>query len=183
MKARSALLVGLVAAGVGLVGAGTSAALAGCRWPSDHSAGVRVSGVGTVSNDGQSLTLPDYGPTPSTYTTGPRRLVISNVSHHAVWTVRLAVWTDATSGAASAKLRDEMWIRICIGHSGTTTLFNGPLSRLLVHPLALIGYLAPGSSTDVAITLYNGLGAAPTLDNPAQGGVVSTTISLDYVSS
>lgn len=139
---------------------------------------------GTQSADGKTLTLREADPVGSSFATAPYEITITNSGTIAASEVHLGA-SDTTPGHGNdAALRNQMYV--CVFSSGQTA-FNGKLTDLEANGLTIQGTVAPGGTDSYTAEYYAGTAttkcgasAAPSLDNAAQGGLVTPSIDLGY---
>jgi predicted ribosomally synthesized peptide with SipW-like signal peptide len=115
---------------------------------------------GTVSPDGKSVTLPDFGPTGSTFETTHRVITVTNNGDIPVKS--LAFQMGGTRGTSQASYTLWNQVNVCIkstDKSGTWTEGNGPLTTAVAltptvaqNPVDLV----PGQSMTFSVDFYAG---------------------------
>lgn len=158
---------------------------------------VSVQGPWT-SKDAKTATFAESGPVGSTFTTGPRPVVIKNAG--TVLTTSLSVGASATF--TNATLHNEVYVEVDIwqkpDHGGSfVVLYNGPLVGLESSPRTLPVRLSPAHSFYAFVTIYAGANGrnslhalevgtgssadnAPSLTAAAQGGAITPDIHFDF---
>ncbi len=116
------------------------------------------------------------GPTSSTFSSGPQHAVITNSGNVRASAIQLSASDDA-SGAASTALRNQLFVKI---ESEGATVYDGPLTGLESNPMNVAGPIDPAHTDAFDTTFYAGSGTSPSLDNNAQGGVVTPKITVSY---
>jgi hypothetical protein len=119
-----------------------------------------TSAHGDVSSDGQTITLPSFGPVGSTFETGQNTITVRNDGDIPATTVAFQLTETHGSSDASAALLNQM--NVCImstDPSGTWTEGNGPLTTGLalnptVHENPVV--LRPGHSMTFSVGFYAG---------------------------
>jgi predicted ribosomally synthesized peptide with SipW-like signal peptide len=203
-KRKISIAAGLGVAALGLVGVGTGASFTdSVSTQQQVSAGhmnVQVSTDG--SNFSKSAAWSNFGPVGSTFDTTMHDAIIKNSGDIPVtaWKVSLD-WSTQGSGAAGDAFANEALVRVTsLKHGGI--LYDGHLAYLNAHPLTVIGPLAVGELDDVGIEVYAGQSLPGTcqpgatidhvftgcpatgvqsLNDDAQGGVITPTVTVDYV--
>ena len=173
-------------AALGLVGVGTGASFTDAVHTTQKvTAGtldMRLSSTAdgaSISNDGKTVSFKDLGPTQSTFSSGAQPATIKNVGNIDANAILLSADDARDSNAASNALRDELWVRI-ISPIGGGVAYDGTLANLEAHPLQLTGPVPPQGTDSFTTEFYAGSGNAPSLDNAAEGGVVTPTITVTY---
>jgi hypothetical protein len=184
MRTINKVLGGIVIAGAafGTIGAGAGAtftdAIHAQQKITAGTLSVSVSSHETASSvSGKTVTFAPVGPTQSTFSTGPQNAVITNTGDVTASAITLSASDDA-SDAASNYLRDQLFVRV---FSSNVVVYDGPLTGLENNPIAIAGPLSPNQTDDFDTTFYAGGDAAhPSLDNNAQGGVLTPKITVSY---
>lgn len=149
--------------GLGLIGVGAHAAFTTTTTSSQQvTAGtlkvVFSTNGGKPGTGTTSLTLPNVGPTGSSFVASTQVTVKNEGNIPA--NERLVAVTASTSGTAtkSTALEDQMWACLTfITTNGTVILFNEPLSTAIGYgPISVLGTLAPAATTKYTLTLYAG---------------------------
>jgi signal peptidase I len=138
---------------------------------------VTLTGPGTTSVDGKTITLSPLGPVGSTFTSGVQSITISNQGNIAATQTSLSAAETHSGGTSGAALAGELGVTV---RDGGTVVYDGLLSGLIASPATLTGTIAPNSTRQLRVTFYAGSGTIPSLDNAAQGGSVTPTLTLDY---
>ena len=138
---------------------------------------VTLTGPGTTSVDGKTITLSTLGPYGSTFTSGVQSITISNQGNIPATQTSLSATERHSGGASGSALASELGVTV---RDGSATAYDGLLSGLIANPVALTGTIAPNSTKLLRVTFYAGSGTVPSLDNAAQGGSVTPTLRLDY---
>jgi predicted ribosomally synthesized peptide with SipW-like signal peptide len=214
MKFKTIAMTGMMSlAGLGLVGAGAHAAFTqnttSAQQITAGTMAVTLSATGATGNGTASITLPNVGPTGSSFVTGAQLITITNSSTFPVSEIALQLTDpDNVSNGASAALDTETWA--CF-YSDGQLLFNEAMPTVEGYGSAVVaGSIAAGSTDTYTIVFYAGdngandplCGAAFTgfsggsyttyevppqaastvasLDNSAQGGVIDPTLTVSY---
>lgn len=140
-----------------------------------------VAGPEGSTTDGKTVTLASVGPVSSTFTTGAQLVTTTNSGNIVANAIRLS----ASDVNDNATLRSELYVRIDSwsgpNMTGTKSLvYDGTLVNLESHPITIMGPIAAGATDPFEVTFYAGSGSAPSLTNPAMGGVVTPTITVSY---
>ena len=115
---------------------------------------------GTVSPDGKSVTLPDFGPTGSTFETEHRVITVTNYGNIPVKS--LAFQMGGTRGTSQASYTLWNQVNVCIkstDKSGTRTEGNGPLTTAVALTPSVAQNpvdLDPGQSMTFSVDFYAG---------------------------
>jgi hypothetical protein len=127
-----------------------------------------------------SITLPTVGPVGSTFDSTPIPITITNTGNVPVTEMQLAV-SDTNNNATM-----EQELGLCLHNSGTAQL-NGLLTSLKGTPTLLPGTLAVGGTDTYSVDFYAGQAssvcggsAIPSLTTGAEGGSVTTTVTVTY---
>jgi signal peptidase I len=183
MKRINKILVGVLVGGgvvAAVVGSGAGATFTESVFATQQvNAGhldVTLTGPGTTSTDGNTITLTPLGPLGSTFTSGAQSITISNVGNVAAKQVSLAA-TETHSAGAGAAFANEVGVTV---KDGGATVYDGLLSGLIASPVALTGSIAPNGTRTLRVTFYAGSGSVASLDNAAEGGSVTPTLTLNY---
>ena len=196
MITRTLLLSSVIAmAGLGLIGVGSSALFTQDTVSSQKIAAGTMKVVISMGGGAgaPTLALPAVGPTNSTFTTGDRKVTITNKGTITVHEIRAKPGVVASRGA-NAALAAQVYL--CEVSSGTV-IYNGPLANAPAQ--AIQGSLAPLATDDYTVNYYAGavhtacgavkqvgahavagLSTAPSLTKAAQGGVITATMTLSY---
>lgn len=209
-KSRKFLTAGAIGvAAFALIGAGASATFtdaansaqkitAGTMSLYAHSVG------GSTSPDGRTVTLPAFGPTGSTFETTNQPVLITNNGNVTVTELEIRL-SDANDGSANAvALRNQ--VNVCMW-SDPWIVANGPLTTgealspaVVLNPVDL----APGETETMYVDFYAGKNSArcgglvsssgpntasrwgsystpASLTNAAQGGVVTPTMTFNFI--
>jgi predicted ribosomally synthesized peptide with SipW-like signal peptide len=174
-------------AALGLVGVGTGASFTDAVHTTQKvTAGTLNMQLSTtasgasVSNDGKTVSFKDLGPTQSTFSSGAQPATITNAGNISANAIQLSASDVRGSDPASDALRNELYVRI-ISPIGGGVAYDGTLTGLEANPLTLTGPVPPNGGTDSFTTeFYAGGGQAPSLNNAAEGGVVTPTITVTY---
>lgn len=119
---------------------------------------------GTVSPDGKSVTLPDVGPTGSTFETTHRVITVTNNGDIPVKS--LAFQLGGTRGRSQASYILWNQVNVCImssDKSGTWTQGNGPLTTAVALNPSVVQTpvdLIPGQSMTFSVDFYAGKNSA-----------------------
>ncbi len=194
---KIAALGGVGFAGLALIGAGATATFTQTTQSYQQiTAGtmnVQLSTAVTgasLSNNNQTLTLPAFGPTQSSFTTGDQLVTITNNGNITVQEI-----TEQMGVTGDSALINQLYV--CEVSSGTV-IYNGPLaSGLSAQQIA--GTLAPnatdsyiinvyagaeptacGAVTQIGATAVAGTSTAPSLDNNAQGKTATVSVTISY---
>jgi hypothetical protein len=146
---------------------------------------------GSTSGDGKTVTFPDASPVGSSFATAPHDITIKNVGSIAASEVFLSASHTTPGGAKDLALLNQM--HVCVfsppsangGPGGV--VFDGLLKNLEANGQQVAGHVPPGETDAYTAEFYAGnvttkcgVSAAASLDNAAQGGVVSPSIDLSY---
>jgi predicted ribosomally synthesized peptide with SipW-like signal peptide len=166
---RKALTLGAVGvAGLALVGAGAGASFTDSVHATQSiqagTMNMQISGPGSVSADGKSITLPAFGPTGSTFESAKQVVTITNSGNIAATSAAIQM-SEAHPGTANNNALFAQ-TNVCImstDPSGTWTEGNGPLSAAValdptVKQNAVV--IQPGHSIQVWVTYYAGQDSA-----------------------
>jgi predicted ribosomally synthesized peptide with SipW-like signal peptide len=194
---KFANLGGVGLAGLALIGAGAAATFTQST-TSNHpvqagTMNVTLSGAGTLSDSGRTLTFATFGPTNSSFTTGDQAVTITNNGNIPV--LEIVATIGATGDTA---LLGQLYV--CEVSSGQV-IYNGPLSAAGAQAIngTLTAYPGPGNTDGYSINVYagnvtTGCGAAttpgapavsgpstaPSLLNSAQGQSATVSLTVDY---
>jgi predicted ribosomally synthesized peptide with SipW-like signal peptide len=172
-------------AALGLVGVGTGASFTDAVHTTQKvTAGtldMRLSTTAagaSISNDGKTVSFKDLGPTQSTFSSGLQPATITNAGNIDANAIQLSAADVRGSNAASDALRNELYVRI-ISPIGGGVAYEGTLTNLEANPVTLTGPVPPQGTDSFTTEFYAGNGV-PSLDNAAEGGVVTPTITVTY---
>ena len=134
------------------------------------------------STDGKTVTLAPVGPTQSTFTTGRQLITTTNSGNITASAITLSL--DASNNNNPALL-DQVWVKIeswsAPNQGGSlATAYDGPLSGLAGHPMAIMGDVPAGDTDPFYVTFYAGSGAAPSLTNAVEGSYVVPRVTVSY---
>ena len=133
--------------------------------------------VRTTSTDGKTITLSPVGPFGSAFTTGSENVTISNIGTVKATGVSLAAAETHSSGPSGAAFAGELGVTMKVG---ATTVYDGLLSGLTATPQTITGAINPNDTVVLHIVFYAGSGSVRSLDNAAQGGSVTPTLTVSY---
>jgi hypothetical protein len=125
---------------------------------------------------GKTLSFADLGPTQSTFSSGPQHAVIKNDGSVTASAITLSA-SDDSVGGANRELRNQLYVKI---ESSGQVAYDGPLTGLENSPITINGDIASGDTDNFDTTFYAGGTTAPSLNNNAQGGVVTPKITVSY---
>jgi hypothetical protein len=191
MNARKiALIAGLGVAGLSLIGAGAGAtftdAVQTTQTITAGSIDVQLTSTDasvTVSSDGKTATFAPQGPTQSTFSGGAVPTVITNLGTATANAILLGASDVHGANAASQALAAQTCVRITSPINGAVA-YDGKLSGLEASPLHLTGPVAPKGTDSFVTEFYaGGTNAAPgcdSLNNAAEGGVLTPTVTVSY---
>jgi ABC-type antimicrobial peptide transport system permease subunit len=214
MKLRTIVVVGgLGVAAIALIGAGAAATFTqnttSAQKITAGTMNVVLSAPGAQGNNTPNINLADVGPVPSTFSTGPTVITITNNGNIPVNEIALQMGDSNTNST----LQSEAWA--CF-YSDGEILVNEPLTTVEGYGAATVaGLVAASGGTDTytlviyagsvdtgcgtpftgfsggAYTTFRGytgsapaFGAnpsSPSLTNPAQGGTLTPSTTLTYV--
>jgi hypothetical protein len=150
-----------------------------------------TSPAGSTSGDGKTLTFPDADPVGSSFASAAHDITITNVGTVAASEVLLGASHTTPGGARDQALLNEMYV--CVYSPPSTNggpggvVFNGPFTALESGGQQIAGHVPPGETDAYTAEFYAGnvttscgASSAPSLDNDAQGGVVSPSIDISY---
>jgi predicted ribosomally synthesized peptide with SipW-like signal peptide len=178
--------IGAGVAGLALIGAGAGATFTdSVNAQQQITAGrlsMTVAGPDGSSTDGKTVTLAPVGPTQSTFSTGQQLITTTNSGDITASAIRLSLDASNNSNAA---LLDQVYVKIeswsAPNQGGTlSTAYDGPLSGLAGHPMAIMGDVPAGSTDPFYVTFYAGSGAAPSLTNAVMGSYVVPRVTVSY---
>jgi predicted ribosomally synthesized peptide with SipW-like signal peptide len=150
-----------------------------------------TSADGSTSGDGKTVTFPDAAPVNSTFKTAAHTVVIHNAGDITAQEVFLGASHTTPGGANDNALLNQMYVCVYSPSSPNGgpggVVFNGPLTSLESSGQQVAGSVSPTETDQYTAEFYAGdvttsCGAsnAPSLDNAAQGGIVSPMITLSY---
>jgi hypothetical protein len=181
MRKINMILIGITVSGTmatALVGSGAGAtftdAIHATQTINAGTLDVTVTGPGTTSSDGKSLTLDSLGPTGSTFSTGAQKVTIFNGGTIKATEVELSA---SSTWTGDAKLKKE--IGVTITEAGNQ-LYDGLLTDLEANPLQLSGNLAVGATRIIKVTFYAGHNSVPSLTNAAEGDTVTPDLAISF---
>lgn len=147
-------------------------------------------GGATLSNNGQTLTLAQFGPTQSSFTTGDQLITITNSGDITVNEI-----TEQLGATGASALINEL--SVCEVSSGTV-IYNGLLKDGLSLQ-SIAGTIAPagtdsytinvyagsettacGTVTTVGSTAVLGTSSGPSLDNSVMGLTANVSVTVGY---
>jgi len=131
----------------------------------------------SFSSDGKTATFANLGPTASTFTSGAVATTITNHGNITANAIQLSASHVLGTDAHSAALASELCVKIV---SSNQVAYDGKLSGLESQPLQLQGPVPPGGTDSFTTEFYAGKGACASLDNAAEGGVVTPTVTVSY---
>ncbi len=206
MITRTLLVSSVIAvAGLGLIGVGSHAVFTQNTVSSQQiTAGtmkvVIYEGNTDPGNAGANVVMAAVGPTNSTFTTGDKKVTIHNVGNIDVQEIMLTPETNAASNPESLALAAQVSVCMVSLNSNNVgvVIYNGLLSGFTAQNIQ--GTLAANSGMDYysvnyyaghvttacgAVTTVNapavsGISAASDLTGPAEGGVITPTITVGY---
>ena len=174
---RIGIAATLAVASLGLIGAGAGAQFTDATTVQQHVAAgtldVRVSGAGSLSPGGKALALPAWGPTNSSFTTGPQPLTLTNRGTVAAHGVTVSAAAYPAAGAASAALAGQVCLRLVVA---SVVLYDGPLSAATHVSAALT--IASSASAQATAEFYAGARTCPSLTAATQGGAITPTLDV-----
>jgi hypothetical protein len=184
MRKINKALIGVIVGATALasaVGYGASAAFTdavhGSQTINAGTLNLTVTGPGSTSTDGKTITLSPVGPFGSTFTTGSENVTISNVGTVKATGVSLSAAETHGSNPAGAAFAGELGVTVKVG---ATTVYDGLLSGLVGTPQTISGAINPNDTVVLHVTFYAGSGSVPSLDDAAQGGSVTPTLTVSY---
>jgi hypothetical protein len=146
---------------------------------------------GSTSSDGKTVTFPDTAPVGSSFATAPHVITITNNGSIGADEVFLGASHTTPGGANDHALLNEMYV--CVYSPPSTNggpggvVFNGPLTQLESNGQQISGHVPPGETDAYTAEYYAGnvstkcgASSAASLDDAAQGGIVSPSIDLSY---
>jgi predicted ribosomally synthesized peptide with SipW-like signal peptide len=173
---RIAVAAALAVAALGLIGAGAGAQFTDAATVEQRvvagTLDMRLSGTGTVARSGKVLTLPDQGPTQSSFSTGPQRVILTNNGTIAAHGITVSAAANPVAGAASAALAGQVCLRLV---AATGTVYDGRLTSMAPRSAAVT--IPAGGSASVTVEFYAGSGACGSLTPAAEGGSINPTLS------
>lgn len=194
---KIAMMIGMGAAGLCLVGAGTGATFT----DSTHSTQTITAGhmdvqlsapVGLVSQDGKTVTLPDTAPTASTFQTAATTFEILNNGDITVNEVWMQGSSPARTAAADKALFDQTHVCVYSPYIDQSNpggvVYDGLLSTWVTNGQQVAGPLAPGAKDHYTAEYYAGdvttkcghETTAPSLTDAAQGGSITPQVDLSF---
>ena len=208
MITRTLLVSSVIAvAGLGLIGVGSNAVFTQNTVSSQQiTAGamkvVIYEGNNEPANAGANVVMAAVGPTNSTFTTGDKKVTIHNVGNIDVQEIKLTPATNTTGGSNPETLALAAQVSLCMVSLNSSNvgvvIYNGLLSGFAAQDIQgtllanngtdyySVNYYAGtvttacGAVTTVNATAVSGNSTAPSLTDPAQGGVITPTITVGY---
>lgn len=138
--------------------------------------------AGHSSTDGKTVTLDPVGPTQSTFSTGQQLITTTNSGDITASAITLSLDASNNNNAAllsQVYVKIESWSAPNQGGS-LSTAYDGPLSGLAGHPMAIMGDVPAGATDPFYVTFYAGSGSAPSLTNAVMGSYVVPRVTVAY---
>ena len=132
---------------------------------------------GNASWDGKTVTFDSFGPTGSSFHSTPVDTVITNAGN--VQADAIVLKASAELGpdhAASTAVLDKLQVKIT---SQGQPVYEGSLTALMNQSLQVAGPLSTTGNDNFTTEYY--VPGTDSLDNSAEGGVVTPNITVDYV--
>src|SRR6476469_2077167 len=135
----------------------------------------------SFSSNGKTATFANLGPTNSTFTSGEVPTTITNHGTVTANAIQLSASDSRGTDPASNALAGQMCVRIVSPIVNGGVAYEGSLTYLEAHPVQIEGPVAGNGGTDSCTTEFDaGSRACASLDNAAQGGVVTPKITVSY---